>query len=144
MRRSILLPLLAAACASGGRPATLETDGAWVRRYDAPAEAVYHAAVEAFSDRDWDIAQARPLSRSFQAKSPVRTSTVPLFGTRLRYRLARVDVEGGADGARLRLKVIRTHEPEGAGRRPNNDRAVEDADLYEALLDDVAARTKTP
>ncbi len=141
--RSAVLFFLLAGCASHSRPASIETDGAWVRRYAASRDDVYHAAMAAFTARGWSIEHANPLSGSFQAKSAVMTTSVPFFGKLLRYTLARIDIEGEAGGTRLRLKMIRTREPEGAGRRPNNDRVVEDEALHNTLLDDIVDRIRS-
>jgi hypothetical protein len=129
MRR--LAPLLVlAACASGGR-ATLEVDGAWVRTFPTDRDAAYHAAMTALAEEGYTVVSANPLGGSFVANSEVSKS-----GPWVSYTFAYVVVEPSPQvGTRIRLSLTRTREPAGAGRRPNNDRAVTDRERYEAVFD---------
>ncbi len=131
MRRLAPL-LLLAACASGGK-ATLEHDGAWVRTFPADRDAAYHAAMAALAEEGYTVVSANPLGGSFVANSEVSKSSLWVS-----YTFARVIVEPAPSpqaGMRIRLSLTRTREPAGAGRRPNNDRAVTDRERYEAIFD---------
>jgi hypothetical protein len=138
--RLALLALVCAGCASAARhPGKMsrENDGAWVCTFDADRDAAYHAAVGVLADKGYTMIRANPMAGSFTAKSKVKTRVVPMFGNLLRYQLARVDLESAPEGGtRVRLLIVKTREPEGAGRRPNNDRAIDN----EALYDDVFTR----
>jgi hypothetical protein len=135
--------LLAAACASTQSPEgriTRESDGAWVRTYRSDRDTVYHTAVGVLRDEGYNLTRANPMAGSFSAKSEV---TQGLGG--LHYRMARVDIESApGGGVRLRLLITRTHEPEGAGRRPNNDRPETDEALYDDLLTRIARALEAP
>ena len=129
MRRLAPL-LLLAACATGGK-ATLEVDGAWVRTFPADREAAFHAAMTALAQEGYTVVTANPLGGSFVANSEVRKSSLWVG-----YTFAHVVVEPSPQaGMRIRLSLTRTREPAGAGRRPNNDRAVTDRERYEAIFD---------
>ena len=129
MRRLAPL-LLLAACATGGK-ATLEVDGAWVRTFPADREAAFHAAMTALAQEGYTVVTANPLGGSFVANSEVRKSSLWVG-----YTFAHVVVEPSPQaGTRIRLSLTRTREPAGAGRRPNNDRAVTDRERYEAIFD---------
>lgn len=131
MRRLVPL-LLLAACASGGK-ATLEVDGAWVRTFPTDRDRAYHAAMEALGQKGYTVVSANPLGGSFVANSSVRKS-----GPWVRYTFAHVVVEPSPrTGTRIRLSLTRTSEPAGAGRRPNNDRAVTDRARYEEIFDTI-------
>jgi len=138
MRRLLVPVLLAAACASTKAPEgriTRETDGAWVRTYPSDRDTVYHTAVRVLAGRGYTLTRANPMAGSFTAKSKPE----PGFGGALYYRMARVDIESApGGGVRVRLLVTKTHEPQGAGRRPNNDRAETDEALYNDLLTRIA------
>lgn len=129
MRR--LAPLLVlAACASTGK-ATLEVDGALVRTFQTDRDGAYHAAMTALAQQGFTVVSANPLGGSFVANSGVEKSSLWV-----RYTFARVVVEPSPQaGMRIRLSLTSTSEPAGAGRRPNNDRAVTDRTRYEAIFD---------
>jgi hypothetical protein len=129
MRRLAPL-LLLAACASTGK-ATLEVDGAWVRTFQTDRDGAYHAAMTALAEQGFTVVSANPLGGSFVANSGVEKSSLWV-----RYTIARVVVEPSPQaGMRIRLSLTSTSEPAGAGRRPNNDRAVTDRTRYEAVFD---------
>jgi hypothetical protein len=129
MRRLAPL-LLLAACASTGK-ATLEVDGAWVRTFQTDRDGAYHAAMTALAEQGFTVVSANPLGGSFVANSGVEKSSLWV-----RYTIARVVVEPSPQaGMRIRLSLTSTSEPAGAGRRPNNDRAVTDRTRYEAIFD---------
>jgi len=129
MRR--LAPLLLfLACASTGK-ATLEVDGAWVRTFPTDRDGAYHAAMTALAQTGFTVVSANPLGGSFVANSGVEKSSLWV-----RYTFARVVVEPSPQaGMRIRLSLTSTSEPAGAGRSPNNDRAVTDRARYEAIFD---------
>lgn len=136
MRRPVWL-LLPLACASndGRSDMTVETDGAWVRAFATDRETAYHAALAVLRDRGWTFHATNPLGGSFTAKSPVRS-----IAGAVSYRLAHVVVESRSrTDVRIRIGMVRTYEPSGGGRRPNNDRPVRDRDDYAALFDEIAA-----
>jgi len=122
--------LLLAACATTGK-ATLEVDGAWVRTFPTDRDRAYHAAMTALGEKGFTVVSANPLGGSFVANSGVEKSSLWV-----RYTFAHVVVEPSPQaGMRIRLSLTRTSEPAGAGRRPNNDRAVTDRARYEAIFD---------
>ena len=126
MRRLAPL-LLLAACASTGK-ATLEVDGAWVRTFQTDRDGAYHAAM---AEQGFTVVSANPLGGSFVANSGVEKSSLWV-----RYTFAHVVVEPSPQaGMRIRLSLTSTSEPAGAGRRPNNDRAVTDRTRYQAIFD---------
>ena len=138
MHRFLPLLFLTAACASGSGAAALEVDGGWVRTFPTDRDRAYHAALAVLGEEGYTIERANPLGGSITAQSPVQSAFVPLYGRMLRYTRARVDLDAGLDeGTRVRLVLVRTHEPAGAGRRPNNDRTVTERAPYEALLDKI-------
>jgi hypothetical protein len=129
MRRLAPL-LLMAACASTGK-ATLEVDGAWVRTFQTDRDGAYHAAMTALAEQGFTVVSANPLGGSFVANSGVEKSSLWV-----RYTFAHVVVEPSPQaGMRIRLSLTSTSEPAGAGRRPNNDRAVTDRTRYETIFD---------
>lgn len=132
MRVLALVPLVLG-CASSGGSATLENDGSWVRSFAADREALYHAALGVLLEEGWEVERANPLGGSISARSPIRES-----GLVVRYTIVRVDVESLDERTRVRIGLTTTHEPRGAGRRPNNDRPVRDREDYEALFDKIA------
>jgi hypothetical protein len=130
MRRLVPFVLLAA-CATGAGKATLEVDGAWVRTFPTDRDAAYHAAMAALAEDGYTVVSANPLGGSFVANSEVSKSSLWVS-----YTFAHVVVEPAPQsGMRIRLSLTRTREPAGAGRRPNNDRAVTDRERYEAIFD---------
>lgn len=130
MRRLAPL-LLLAACATSAGKATLEVDGAWVRTFPTDREAAFHAAMTALAQEGYTVVTANPLGGSFVANSEISKSSLWV-----KYTFAHVVVEPSPQaGMRIRLSLTRTSEPAGAGRRPNNDRAVTDRARYEAIFD---------
>jgi hypothetical protein len=130
MRRLAPL-LLLAACASSSGKATLEVDGAWVRTFPTDREGAFHTAMAALAEEGYTVVTANPLGGSFVANSEIEKSSLWV-----RYTFAHVVVEPSPQaGMRIRLSLTRTSEPAGAGRRPNNDRAVTDRARYEAIFD---------
>ena len=127
----LLLPLLVAACASGGRgSASLETSGAWVRTFETDRDTAYHAAIRVLVAEGYTIEWTNPMAGSVTAQSTVTTT----LGVH-HYTRARIDVEGG----RVRISLIRARERHGQGRQPNNDRPVSERAVYERLFDKIAA-----
>lgn len=137
-----ILALLAAACASSEKtahPSSLENDGARVRVIQADRDTTYHAALEVLVGEGYTIQTANPLGGQVVALSPVRKSFVPFFGDVLKYTIARIDLESPpSGGTRVRLFLTATKEPEGAGRRPNNDRPVTGDEPYDDLFAKIA------
>ena len=135
MKRAMLAVVLAACASGGGGEATTEIDGSWVRSFAADRDAAYHAALGVFTAEGYVLHSANPLAGTFTAKSPAgETAGV------VDYRLAHVVVESlRRDLVRIRIGIVRTREPSGAGRRPNNDRPVRDRAVYEALFDRIGS-----
>jgi len=127
-------------CASPGS-SSLAVDGSWVRVFAAEPGPLFDAVVAVLAGDGYQIQRANRNGGSLSARSPVATTTWPLYGEVLRYTLARVDLENLADGhVQLRLGLVETYEPSGAGRSPNNDRPVDSRATYERFFDKVAAR----
>ena len=150
MRWTPAILALCAACAtnSGQGGATLQSDGAWVREFHTDRDTAYHATLEAFRNEGYSIERVNPLGGTIAAKSPVRSTSYPLYGEVLRYRMARADFEeipGGSSGAGASSRLIEnwlvltdTRENSGRGRDPTNDRPVGDREAFEEWFEEIA------
>jgi hypothetical protein len=141
MRWTPAILALCAACAtnSGQGGATLQSDGAWVREFHTDRDTAYHATLEAFRNEGYSIERVNPLGGTIAAKSPVRSTSYPLYGEVLRYRMARADFEEiPGKGTRIRLVLTDTRENSGRGRDPTNDRPVGDREVFEEWFEEIA------